>query len=103
MDSDGYPLPETLARLADWQINSYEDCEDLLAWLQTIWKWNDYIKPAKRRQRSSKGGRLYRTWYVSTGGWSGHEEIIGILQENYVFWGFAWYSSRRGGHYEFRV
>ena len=103
MDSEWYPLPETLGKIQGWQINGYQDCEDLLAWVQQLWKWDSYFTCEHRRKRNVKGGRLYRTYHVSTGGWSGHEDMINAMQENYMFWGLAWYSSRKGGHFEFRV
>jgi len=40
-------------------------------------------------------------WELHTGGWSGNEEIIRAMQDNRVWWGMFWESSRRGGHYEF--
>ena len=103
MDNEGYPLPETLRRIENWEINSYEDCEALLVWIQALWRWGEYFRAATRREKTLKGGKLYRKWYVSTGGWSGHEDIITSMMNNWNFWTLAWDSSRRGGHYEFRV
>lgn len=37
-----------------------------------------------------------------TGGWSGNEEIIGAMMENRPAWLELWYSTTRGGKYEFR-
>lgn len=48
----------------------------------------------------------YYGLYLSTGGWSGNEERIDALQRPgrfFGFWGRFWYSSRRGGHFEFRI
>jgi len=38
---------------------------------------------------------------VSTGGWSGNEELIGAMRMNFILWSQWWWSSRRGGHYVF--
>jgi len=54
-------------------------------------------------------GRCHQTadddhvWTVSSGGWSGCEDVIGALGENTVFWLMCWRSSRRGGHFEFET
>jgi hypothetical protein len=39
---------------------------------------------------------------LCTHGWSGCEEMIDALQENMLFWTMYWYSTTRGGLYEFR-
>lgn len=39
---------------------------------------------------------------ISTGGWSGNEEIIGHLKRSF-FWFRYWETSRRGGHFTFHV
>ena len=41
------------------------------------------------------------TLYISTGGWSGNEDLIGAMQNNAMLWIMTWVSSRRGGHYTF--
>lgn len=38
-----------------------------------------------------------------TGGWSGNESVIGAMQTNTVFWDRCWYSTVRGGRYEFHL
>mgnify|MGYP000950782173 CR=1 FL=1 len=39
---------------------------------------------------------------LHTGGWSGNEEIISVLQ-NSMFWVMYWQKSERGGHYYFEL
>lgn len=46
------------------------------------------------------GIRRYR---ISTGGWSGNEELLMALQANHMAWTWTWISSRVGGHYVFEV
>lgn len=41
--------------------------------------------------------------HMSTGGWSGNEEIIQAMRNNKWFWATQWVQSKRGGHYVFEV
>lgn len=59
---------------------------------------------------------LYDIWYIPdwgfihdgyqlqlhTAGWSGNEQIIGILKDT-IFWHMYWQKSERGGHYYFEL
>lgn len=40
-------------------------------------------------------------YYLSTGGWSGNEDIISAMQDNQMFWLMYWARTSRGGHYIF--
>lgn len=42
-------------------------------------------------------------WRVTTGGWSGCEEVIHALQLNTMFWVMCWVSSTRGGLHFFET
>lgn len=79
---------EDLQRIKEWP---HDDLPGMLAfvkerWWRPDWGWTE--EPC---------GRLE----LSTGGWSGNEELIEALQGNYVFWAMCWESSRRGGHFTF--
>lgn len=63
----------------------------------------DFIKPIWNYSDLEFWKRKGNTYWISTGGWSGNEDIIGTLRENQMFWMMCWYSSRRGGHYVFKV
>lgn len=100
MDPDGYPDEAELERIANWPES---DLQDLFEFIRARWKyaeseyWNEYevgAGPAKTRVRCYK---------LSTGGWSGNESLIDALQQNEMAWLVTWWSSRRGGHYEFRI
>lgn len=97
-DADGYPTEETLAAIKNWNVvndGPYELVEFLhKAWHFAGWGW--LMKPIRRGM--SKG---HHKLYISTGGWSGNESLIGALQENGMFMAMFWVSSTRGGHYEF--
>jgi len=90
MDDDGYPTDATLDVIRNWPP---DDPVGLFDYVQPIWRYSDcgYWK-----QR----GDIYR---ISTGGWSGNEDIISAMQGNYVFWGLNWMNSCRGGHYTFKI
>lgn len=85
MDEDGYPTEETISRIRNW---SYTDFEGLAAFCHSLWIYDDY---------SSWDGKV---WNVSTGGWSGHEEIISEIPQAWKFLFKAEW--RRGGHYIFK-
>lgn len=102
-DENGYPTEATLRRIRTWPIGERGSCEALLdfigrAWWRSDWGWRkgEDLVP-------TYGGRKERVYEVSTGGWSGNESLIGAFEQNRVAWMICWVSSRRGGHYEFRV
>jgi hypothetical protein len=92
LDADGYPTSEAEEKIRTWP---YSDPAGLLAYVKDLWMypehWNEVPHPGQIAHR------------ISTCGWSGNEQLIAAMQANTVFWALAWYSSRRGGHYEFRV
>lgn len=90
MDVDGYPTEDELATVREWPYTS--GFTGLMEYLQDRWLYPDYF--------TTVGGGKYS---VSTGGWSGHEELIGAMQANLMFWSLCWEESRRGGHYKFEI
>jgi hypothetical protein len=38
---------------------------------------------------------------LATGGWSGNEEIVRALMDNFIFWSIYWRESKRGGAFWF--
>lgn len=95
-DKDGYPTEETLLAIREWDAN---DLGGLFQFVAEAWNL-DYGRALIRCVESSAEGRHWIE--LHTGGWSGNEDIIGALQANTMAWTLAWWSSRRGGHYEFR-
>jgi hypothetical protein len=85
-----YPSEDELNRIEQWEIKTDKDFTELMAFVKSIWNYTEW-------GWHEKNG-VYR---ISTGGWSGNEDIIRSLQENLMFWLMYWYSSRRGGHYVF--
>lgn len=88
--SGRYPSEPELKQISQWQHN---DLLGLFEFIVSIWEYAD-IGYARRKGRK---------FWLSTGGWSGNEEIIGALKENHVAYGLTAYSWRRGGHYVFYV
>jgi hypothetical protein len=87
MSLDPYPTEEELKTVKEWP---YTDIPGLFEYIHGLWMY-DYWK-----QR----GNIIS---ISTGGWSGNEDLIHALQDNFMVWSLAWVSSRRGGHYVFEV
>lgn len=84
-----YPTDSELKEISEWPTT------DLKGWfdfIESIWWMADWgIRKTN--------GKIY----MSTGGWSGNESIIGAMMENFILWGRCWQSSRRGGHYVFEM
>ena len=87
LDADGYPADYTLD-----DIERYRgDWNALLEHIRPLIDGRGWIR------------RDGDNWEIATGGWSGCESVIDALQRNRFFWGACWYSTRRGGLYEFHV
>ena len=87
MDEDGYPTEETLAAIRAWAPSDF----GLLRAICEIWYYPNFIV---EEQDGS--------WAISTGGWSGNEDLIAAMQENEMWWTLHWQEIRRGGHYKFK-
>ena len=92
MDDDGYPTEETLEIIRTWPWPKREGWFEYIA---SMWRYPNAFT------ESQVGDKV--TWHVSTLGWSGNEELISAMQENYLMWAITWVQSRRGGHYIFEV
>jgi hypothetical protein len=94
MDEDLYPTDEELKIIEDWP---HTDIRGLIEYVKGLWHFPDW---GWTTGLTSNDEIIYN---ISTGGWSGNESIIHALQDNIMFWALCWYSSKRGGHYEFRI
>ena len=96
LDNEGYPTEEELEKIRTWPIviesSLDEDFHELMSYVKELWWMPDWGWSYDKETE---------TYSLSTGGWSGNEDIIGALQENVMWWIMFWKSSRRGGHYEF--
>jgi hypothetical protein len=90
-----YPTDEDLARIEAWPVDDLRGLFDFIRERWSLGYWDEAeVNPLKDPITSIA---------ISTGGWSGNESLIGALQANQAAWAITWYSSRRGGHYEFRI
>lgn len=91
MTTDGYPTDDFLEHVRTYDVLKNGPC-DLIRELKEFWRWPDYIRWYPRT----------KTLKISTGGWSGHENVMAALQENFIFMIF-WMATLRGGHYTFKL
>jgi len=98
IDEHGYPTAEALKIIKEWS-DPYPSLMEFVKkiWWQPDWGWR---KENIKDDVFSRGIKMYA---LSTGGWSGNEDIIDAMRKNRNFWMYNWYSSRVGGHYEFRL
>lgn len=84
-----YPTDAELKKIEKW---GFDDMRGWLDFVCSIWWMPDWgIRTTKRRL------------YISTGGWSGNEQIIGAMNKNFINWSQTWFSSRTGGHFIFKL
>lgn len=94
-------LPGVLEKIRTWPIESGW-AADLFAFVSAHW--------------NMVHGTLQEAWavpdlssdqadgrYLSTGGWSYNEGLIGALQSHTLWWSLCWVQSRRGGGYWFEI
>ena len=93
-DSEGYPTEEALEALAAWEPPDGMWTEEIFhAFMEHIrraWWHGDALME-----------REGDVWFVSTGGWSGNEELVDALLRNVLFRALYFAAYRRGGHYVF--
>jgi hypothetical protein len=95
MDKYGYPEEAELERIRTW-LWEY-GFTGLMDIVHEMWYHADFGYWTETK------GDEYTTYKIATAGWSGNEDIIGALKDNYMFWITCWQMSKRGGYYEFRV
>lgn len=99
LDEDGYPTDAALDVIKLWHLTDargwFKFIENL--WMQRDWSWKEKDEPHDYKDK------IVHRYYVSTGGWSGNEDLIRAMQKNHMMWNFNWLESRRGGHYIFEL
>lgn len=99
-----YPTEEQLEAVTKWQTEwtnngttpHYESWFELVKalWWLPDWGWNEFD--------GYEDDEPVRVLHISTGGWSGNEDLISAMAGNFIAWGQTFYIHKRGGHYEFR-
>jgi len=87
-DKDGYPTDAILAKLNSL-ANDYTARKETIKLIRDLWYWGEPWV-------TFTGSDLF----LSTGGWSGNESVVGALRDT-MFWWLYWQKSERGGHYHF--
>lgn len=107
LDEDGYPTDEALDIIANWWVGSdgrfdnTKSFSELMEFIKPIWWAPDYGWEEKEEPHEIWSEKTVKRWYISTGGWSGNEDIIHAMQSADFIWSMNWVQSRRGGHYIF--
>lgn len=92
LDDHGYPTEAAIERIAEWEFRTRDQLDELWAFVRSLWYYpNRFVE-------QSDGDRI---WQVSTGGWSGNEDVVSAMRSNFLLWSLTWVQSRRGGHHIF--
>lgn len=97
LDDDGYPTDEALLKIREWPDS---DFHGLMDYVKSLWYFQEYFCVGEALDIGNEKVTEYR---LSTGGWSGNEDIIGAIHTNTMVQALYWWSSRRGGHYVYRA
>lgn len=82
-----YPTEEKIKEIETLDYKDFHAFMEVIhkEWAFEGWGWK-------------REGEIY---YISTGGWSGNEDLIEAMVKNTMFWIMYWQETRRGGHYIF--
>ncbi len=102
-DAEGYPTEETLKTIREWPSGRGWAFLDLMEYVRRVWKYGEPYFNSQDTVDDLFPDTPTKRYAISTGGWSGNEDIIGALKENRLFWAMCWMEERRGGHYIFEL
>ena len=93
LDEEGYPTTHAFNLIENWD---FHHTDKLFEFIRELWRWNDTHWVQK-----DDGEKII--YDISTGGWSGNEYLLSVLERNYAVWSMTWVQTRRGGHYIFEL
>ena len=97
-----YPTDDQLAAIRSHDRYGHEGYTEWMEYVRSVYHWPERQVYGPQRIDVDDQDE-HDLWRISTGGWSGNEEIMYAMQANYICWSQCWYQHTRGGHYEFRV
>lgn len=98
LDDDGYPTDYALYLIEIWP---WEDTKGWFEFIKSIWWKADWGWDEGEEDSEHYNDKKVYRYHISTGGWSGNEDLIRAMEKNDFMWYIHWVQSRRGGHYIF--
>lgn len=95
--SHNYPDEHDLDVIREWECKTADDLHNLFIYIESRWWMPDW---GWWQFTDGKGQTFF---HVATGGWSGNEDLIAALQDNFIAWHLCFEALHRGGHYIFRI
>lgn len=92
-----YPEDKDLRRIAEWPYNDFVSLAEFVA---NLWAYPNYVD---KYETIDEFDRKILRLSLSTGGWSGNEEIIGALRSNHLFYTMCFQRSERGGRHVYDI
>jgi len=95
LDKYGYPTKNTLEQIGKFNFDKkFKNIDEFIILIYQHWWYPDC---------GFKYDNATGILQLHTLGWSGNENIILALKDNYLFWEVFWCESKRGGHYRFKL
>lgn len=92
-----YPSEIVLKAIQEWDIFK-QGVDGLLELIENEWEYAE--DGGFKRYKNNEGMDVLE---LHTYGWSGNEDILMALKQNFFFWSAFWWKSERGGHYWFEM
>lgn len=96
MNNDEYPTDEQLQSILDFEGTPEQFARELI---ESLWWHGGFTITQEYDDILDERSIKLR---ISTWGWSGNEDLIGVMKQTW-FWFMWWSASYRGGHYEFEI